>query len=87
MGMMPVSRGMPKSCMGTAARSAISRASTSSEGSSSPTWRLPMRRMPTNDKEVENDGAQKCDDHEKTSRGNVHRSVWPPPGGLCTQGP
>ena len=47
MGMMPVSRGMPKSCMGTAARSAISRASTSSEGSSSPTWRLPMRRMPT----------------------------------------
>ena len=30
---------------------------------------------------------QKCDDHEKTSRGNVHRSVWPPPGGLCTQAP
>ena len=37
MGMIPVSRGMPKSCMGTAARSAISRDSTSSEGSSSPT--------------------------------------------------
>ena len=46
MGTMPVSRGMPKSCMGTAARSAISRASTSSEGSSYPTCRLPMRRMP-----------------------------------------
>ena len=37
MGMMPVSRGMPKSCIGTAARSAMMRASTSSEGSSSPT--------------------------------------------------
>ena len=46
MGIMPESRGMPKSCMGTAARSAIMRASTSSEGSSSPTWRLPIRRMP-----------------------------------------
>ena len=37
MGMIPVSKGIPKSCMGTAAKSAISRARTSSDGSSSPT--------------------------------------------------
>ena len=47
MGMIPMSRGMPKSCMGTAARSAMSRESTSSEGSSWPICRFPMRRMPT----------------------------------------
>ena len=38
--------GMPRSCMGTEARSAMSRESTSSEGSSSPTWRLPISRTP-----------------------------------------
>lgn len=48
-----VSRGCQKSCMGTAARSAISRGEHQLEGSSSPTWRLPMRRMPTMIKEVE----------------------------------
>ena len=47
MGITPAKRGMPKSCMGTAARSAMTRDSTSSEGSSSPTCRLPIRRMPT----------------------------------------
>ena len=36
MGVIPMSRGMPKSCMGTAARSAMRRERTSSEGSSSP---------------------------------------------------
>ena len=46
MGTIPVSRGMPKSCIGTAARSAMISESTSSEGSSSPTWRLPMSRIP-----------------------------------------
>ena len=46
MGTIPESRGMPKSCMGTAARSAMRRSSTSSEGSSSPTCRFPMRRIP-----------------------------------------
>ena len=46
MGITPVSSGMPKSCMGTAARSAMMRESTSSEGSSSPTWRLPISRIP-----------------------------------------
>ena len=46
MGITPVSSGMPKSCMGTEARSAMMRESTSSEGSSSPTCRLPIRRTP-----------------------------------------
>ena len=46
MGIAPMSSGMPKSCIGTAARSAISRDRTSSDGSSCPIWRFPMRRMP-----------------------------------------
>ena len=46
MGTTPAWRGMPRSCMGTEARSAMSRESTSSEGSSSPTWRLPISRTP-----------------------------------------
>ena len=45
-GIMPLSSGMPKSCMGTAARSAMMSASTNSDGSSSPTWRLPISRTP-----------------------------------------
>lgn len=46
MGMTPASKGMPKSCMGTVARSEIIMVSTSSPGSSSPICRLPMRRRP-----------------------------------------
>ena len=46
-GTTPLSRGMPKSCMGTDARSEISSVSTSSIGSSSPICRLPLRRSPT----------------------------------------
>ena len=45
-GSSPESRGMPKSCMGTAARSEIIMVSTSSLGSSSAIWRLPISRMP-----------------------------------------
>ena len=47
MGTIPVSRGMPKSCMGTAARSAMIRVRASSLGSSSPICRFPMSRRPT----------------------------------------
>ena len=47
MGISPDSKGMPLSCMGTEARSAMMRVSTSSEGSSWPIWCLPSRRMPT----------------------------------------
>ena len=46
-GTTPLSSGMPKSCIGTAARSEMSIVSTSSVGSSSPIWRLPIRRIPT----------------------------------------
>ena len=46
MGMTPASSGMPKSCMGTVARSEIIMVSTSSLGSSSPICRLPMSRSP-----------------------------------------
>ena len=46
-GTTPFKSGMPKSCIGTAARSEMSSISTSSMGSSSPIWRLPMARMPT----------------------------------------
>ena len=46
-GMTPFKSGMPKSCIGTAARSEISSVSTSSMGSSSPICRLPRRRSPT----------------------------------------
>ena len=45
-GKRPLTRGMPKSCMGTAARSEIIRVRTSSLGSSSPIWRFPMSRRP-----------------------------------------
>ena len=44
--MIPSMIEMPKSCMGTAARSAMRRERTSSDGSSSPTCRLPIRRTP-----------------------------------------
>ena len=47
MGITPIISGVPKSCMGTAARSAMIRDRTSSDGSNSPICRLPMRRMPT----------------------------------------
>ena len=47
MGISPDSSGMPLSCMGTEARSAMMRVSTSSEGSSWPIWCLPKSRMPT----------------------------------------
>ena len=46
-GITPDSRGMPMSCMGTAARSEIRIAATSSVGSSSPTCRLPISRIVT----------------------------------------
>ena len=46
-GTTPLSSGMPKSCIGTAARSEMSSVSTSSMGSSSPICRLPRRRSPT----------------------------------------
>ena len=45
-GMTPDSSGIPKSCMGTVARSEIIMVSTSSLGSSSPIWRLPISRRP-----------------------------------------
>ena len=45
-GIIPIIKGIPKSCIGTAARSAIIRESTSSEGSNSPICRFPMRRIP-----------------------------------------
>ena len=45
-GMTPASSGMPKSCMGTVARSEIIMVSTSSLGSNSPICRLPMSRRP-----------------------------------------
>ena len=45
-GTTPLSRGMPKSCIGTDARSEISSVSTSSMGSSSPICRLPLSRRP-----------------------------------------
>ena len=44
-GISPLSRGIPLSCIGTAARSEISRVTTSSAGCSSPNCRLPMIRM------------------------------------------
>ena len=44
---LPLTRGMPKSCMGTAARSEIIRVSTSSLGSSSPICRFPISRRPS----------------------------------------
>ena len=47
MGMIPVNSGMPKSCMGTVARSEIIMVSTSSPGSSWPICRLPISRRPT----------------------------------------
>ena len=47
MGMTPFTSGMPKSCMGTEARSDSSIVSTSSIGSSSPICRLPVSRSPT----------------------------------------
>ena len=47
MGKTPFTRGMPKSCMGTAARSEMMRVSTSSLTSSSPICRFPMSRSPT----------------------------------------
>ena len=47
MGNTPLTRGMPKSCMGTAARSEIIRVSTSSLGSSSPICRFPISRRPS----------------------------------------
>ena len=47
MGITPESRGMPMSCMGTEARSAISILTTNSDGSISPSCRLPIRRMTT----------------------------------------
>ena len=47
MGITPESRGIPMSCMGTAARSEIKMATTSSEGSSSPICRFPMTRTVT----------------------------------------
>ena len=46
-GTTPLSSGMPKSCIGTAARSEMSIVSTSSVGSSSPIWRLPISRRPS----------------------------------------
>ena len=45
-GMTPFKSGMPKSCIGTAARSEMSSVSTSSMGSSSPICRLPSSRKP-----------------------------------------
>ena len=46
MGTTPLISGESKSCMGTDARSDSSMVSTSSMGSSSPIWRLPVRRSP-----------------------------------------
>ena len=45
MGTRPVYSGTPLSCMGMAARLATSMVTTNSDGSSCPSWRLPMRRM------------------------------------------
>ena len=45
-GMTPESRGIPKSCMGTVARSESIMVSTNSLGSNSPICRLPMSRSP-----------------------------------------
>ena len=47
MGNSPLTIGIPKSCMGTAARSEIISVSTSSLGSSSPICRFPISRRPT----------------------------------------
>ena len=45
MGSSPLSRGIPMSCRGWAAMSVMRTATTSSLGSSSPSWRFPMRRI------------------------------------------
>ena len=45
--MTPASSGMPKSCMGTVARSEIIMVSTNSLGSNSPICRFPISRRPS----------------------------------------